>query len=100
VENFKDPRTNQILLLLICDKRRLKFGTILGSYLYFNGGCRPSIWLIFSDDSLKIKVFDSCKVNKFISIYLLRKVVCLLDWDLSNHRPLLVHLVLSLESHE
>jgi hypothetical protein len=48
-------------LLLLCDKRRLKFGTILGSYFFFNGGCGPSIWLNFSDDSLKIEVLILAK---------------------------------------
>ncbi len=62
-------------LLLLCDKRRLKLGTILGNYFFFNGGYGPSIWLIFSDDSLKFKVLvleiqsiGSCKVKKSISI--------------------------------
>ncbi len=87
-------------LLLFGDKRRLKFGAILGSYFFFNCGYWPSIWLTFSDDSLKIKVYiDSCKVEQVHIYYLLRKVVCLLDWDLSNHRPLLAQSV-SLESHE
>jgi hypothetical protein len=48
-------------LLLLCDKRRLKFGTILGSYLFFNGGYGPSIWLIFSDDFLKVNVLILAK---------------------------------------
>jgi hypothetical protein len=59
VENFKVPSTNQILLL--CVKRRLKFGTILGNYFFFNGGYGPSISLVFSDDSLKIKVLILAK---------------------------------------
>jgi hypothetical protein len=48
-------------LLLFCDKWRLKFGTILGSYFFFIGGYGPSIWLIFSDDSLKVKVLILAK---------------------------------------
>ncbi len=56
------------LLLLLCDKRRLKLGTILGGYFFFNGGYGPSIWLIFSDDSLKIKVLI---LAKWTSPYLL-----------------------------
>ncbi len=55
-------------LLLFCDKRRLKFGTILGSYFFFIGGYGPSIWLIFSDDSLKVKVLI---LAKWTSPYLL-----------------------------
>ncbi len=54
-------------LLLFCDKRRLEFGTILGSYFFFIGGYGPSIWLIFSDDSLKIKVLI---LAKWTSAYL------------------------------
>jgi hypothetical protein len=55
-------------LLLLCDKRRLKLGTILGSYFFFIGVYGPSIWLIFSDDSLKIEVLI---LAKWTSPYLL-----------------------------
>jgi hypothetical protein len=61
VEKLQRSKNKPSTLLLFCDKRRLKFGTILGSYFFFIGGYGPSIWLIFSDDSLKIKVLILAK---------------------------------------
>jgi hypothetical protein len=46
----------------------LSFGTMLGSYFFFIGGYGPHIWLIFSDDYLKIKVLI---LAKWTSPYLL-----------------------------
>jgi len=72
-------------LLLFCDKRRLKFGTILGIYFFFIGGSGPSIWLIFSDDSLKIKVLI---LAKWTSAYLLFIKECSLFVRLRSLKPL------------
>jgi hypothetical protein len=94
VENFKDPRTNQILYYYFV----IKGGWNLEPFLF-------QLWILtkymahFQWWFSKNQSIDSCKVEQVHIYYLLRKVVCLLDWDLSNHRPLLAHLV-SLESHE
>jgi hypothetical protein len=85
-------------LLLFCDKRRLKFGTILGSYFLFQLWILTKYMAHFQWWFSKNQNIDSCRVEQVHIYYLLRKVVCLLDWDLSNHQPLLAHSV-SLESH-